>query len=80
MLFNSYGFIFLFLPVWLAAFTLANRVMGAKGGVLAIVLGSLIFYASWEPRFLLLLLPSVGLNDLAGRLINQIAVRHHRFC
>lgn len=43
--------------------------MGAKGGVLAIVLGSLIFYASWEPRFLLLLLPSVGMNYLAGHLI-----------
>lgn len=69
MLFNSFGFIFLFLPLCLALFTLANRWRGVAGGVFAIVAGSLVFYASWDARFLLLLLPSVGLNYLAGRAI-----------
>ena len=69
MLFNSYGFIFLFLPLCLTVFTFANRWFGARGGVAAIVRGSLAFYASWDPRFLVLLLLSVGLNFGAGLLI-----------
>ena len=69
MLFNSYGFIFLLLPLCLTVFTFANRWFGARGGVTAIVLGSLAFYASWDPRFLMLLLLSVGLNFGAGLLI-----------
>jgi alginate O-acetyltransferase complex protein AlgI len=69
MLFSSYGFIFLFLPATLLAFTLANRHGGARGGILALVLASLVFYAAWDARLLALLLGSVGFNFLAAHAI-----------
>jgi D-alanyl-lipoteichoic acid acyltransferase DltB (MBOAT superfamily) len=66
VLFNSYSFILLFLPASLLAFTLANRIFGARAGVAVVVLASLLFYAAWDPRFLALLLPSILANHALG--------------
>lgn len=65
MLFNSYSFIFLFLPItfigmfWLGRFS--HRL-----AALWLVMASLIFYAVWDARFLLLLLASIAFNYGAG--------------
>jgi len=65
MLFNSAGFIFLYLPIVLAgAFLLARHRPGWVIGWLA--LASFAFYAAWDWRFLPLLLLSILGNYLVG--------------
>jgi len=65
MLFNSYTFIFLFLPVtfvgmfWVGRY---NQLLAAMW----LVLASFTFYAVWDPRFVLLLLGSIIFNYVAG--------------
>jgi alginate O-acetyltransferase complex protein AlgI len=62
VLFNSYVFIFVFLPVTLAGFFLLGR-LGRRGPALAWLLGaSLFFYAWWNPADLPFLLLSIALN------------------
>ena len=68
MLFNSYGFIGVFLPVTLAGFYAIgwrNRMAAAAW----LALASLAFYSWWDVRFTALLIGSVALNYLGGRLL-----------
>jgi len=70
MIFNSYTFLFLFLPVCLGGFWLATRPGAGERQALGwLVLMSLVFYAWWEPLYLLLLAGSVGLNLVMAHLI-----------
>lgn len=69
MLFNSYDFLFLFLPVTLAGYFLLGRT--AKSGLANVwlIVASLFFYAYWDWRFLPVLLASMAGNYLlAGRI------------
>jgi D-alanyl-lipoteichoic acid acyltransferase DltB (MBOAT superfamily) len=61
MLFNSYIFIFAFLPVVLVVFyTLGHR---RRSWALAwLILASLVFYAWWRPLNVLLITPSILIN------------------
>lgn len=61
MLFNSYLFLLVFLPLVLAGFYGVGHVAGRTGGLLWLVVASLIFYASWELSYLWLLLTSAGI-------------------
>ena len=62
MLFNSYTFIFGFLPVTLGVFFLLGRI-GRRGPALAwLVAASLFFYAWWNPADLPFLLLSIAFN------------------
>jgi len=72
MLFNSYEFIYVFLPVAaLLFFFLAARgqAMLAAGWL---GLASLFFYGYWSPRYVPLLLVSIAANYLMGRGIFQL--------
>lgn len=69
MLFNSYVFIFVFLPVAWAIYCAARTVLPAGSNAL-LVLASFVFYAWWDVRFLSLLLLSIGVNYLLGRRID----------
>jgi len=72
MLFNSYQFVFVFLPVTLIVFFLlgrANRVWAA--GWLA--LASIVFYGYWSVKYIPLLLGSVIFNYLCGRALSRRA-------
>ena len=61
MLFNSYIFIFVFLPiVWIGFFTIGKRNTQLASALL--VLASLIFYGYWNTRYLWLLLASITVN------------------
>ena len=72
MLFNSYVFMFAFLPAAWAAHALARRFLpGGANAVLA--LASLAFYGWWDLRFLPLLLGSVAVNFLVGRALGAAA-------
>lgn len=68
MLFNSNGFLFAYLPITLLIFFAVggrNRTFAA----LWLVIASVFFYGWWNPKFVSLLLASVTLNYLAGRMI-----------
>ena len=71
MLFNSPEFLLLFLPVMLAGFALLLR--GRRGAMAAhwLLAGSLFFYAWWDPRYLPLLLLSIGVNYLLGKALRE---------
>jgi D-alanyl-lipoteichoic acid acyltransferase DltB (MBOAT superfamily) len=70
MLFNSYLFLFAFLPVALAGYELAGRVH-RKAVIVWLGLCSLVFYAWWKPELLLILLGSIAFNYLAAELISR---------
>lgn len=74
MLFNSYGFIFLFLPVVLLGFFQIARFGHAfAAGWLA--LASLFFYGYWNPAYIGLLLGSIVSNYAFGMWIAKAGVK-----
>ena len=77
MLFNSYGFLFLFLPVVLLGFFWLARVSHAfAAGWLA--LASLFFYGYWNPAYIGLLLGSVVCNYAFGLWIAKSSIRSEK--
>lgn len=76
MLFNSYSFIFLFLPItFFGFFLLGTRRMSV--GAAWLTLASLFFYGWWNPVYVTLLLTSIAFNYCIGVLIakNEPAFR-----
>lgn len=61
MLFNSYVFIFAFLPLSLLAYYLLGRI-NMRAASLSLVASSLIFYTWWNPPFVLILMGSIAFN------------------
>ena len=68
MLFNSYAFIFLFLPLVLAGYFAIGR-LGRLAPVIWLALASLAFYAVSNWQFVPLLLASVAFNYVVGLLL-----------
>jgi alginate O-acetyltransferase complex protein AlgI len=71
MLFNSYQFIFVFLPVVVVVFfALANasRVWALRW----VIAASLFFYGWWRPLNLLIIAPSVLINFVLARLLQRL--------
>ena len=71
MLFNSYEFIFLFLPLsfFIYFFLLEKRLMtGAKG---FLVFSSLFFYSWWNVAYLPIILSSMLFNYVIGNALNE---------
>ena len=62
MLFNSYIFIFVFLPVVLLLYSQARKFADRRWAVGLLILASLFYYAWWKPEFVLLVLVSVVVN------------------
>jgi D-alanyl-lipoteichoic acid acyltransferase DltB (MBOAT superfamily) len=73
MLFNTLGFIFLFLPVTLAGFYLSKKFVGRDAALLWLTLASLCFYGWWNPVYLLLISGSIATNYVLGRGIARSA-------
>lgn len=69
MLFNSYEFLFAFLPLVLGVFMLLSLRGWWRAGGCWLAAASVFFYGYWVPEYVLLLLASVVLNYLAGRVI-----------
>ena len=69
VLFNSYIFIFGFLPIVLAGHALLRTSQTVFWPIAWLVAASLVFYAWWRPEYLLLLLFSVAVNFGLGKLI-----------
>lgn len=69
MLFNSYIFLFVLLPLSLAGYYLLNHFRHDQVAKCWLVAASLFFYAYFNPWYLLILGGSIVLNFLFGRLI-----------
>ncbi|MFJ3463840.1 MBOAT family O-acyltransferase [Achromobacter spanius] len=74
MLFNSYLFLFIFLPVTLAAYYALGR-LNVRLAALWLCLTSLVFYGWWNPQFVVLLAGSIAFNYLVSQLILRNAAR-----
>ncbi len=69
MLFNSYEFIFLFLPITLIVFYFLNRVRLTIGANAWLLFASLFFYGWWDIKYIPLILGSVLFNYTIGSLM-----------
>jgi alginate O-acetyltransferase complex protein AlgI len=75
MLFNSYGFIFLFLPIVFLGFFQLSRINHAYAAAW-LALSSLFFYGYWNPAYVGLLLGSIMCNYAFGMWIAKAGVQH----
>ena len=73
MLFNSFEFIFVFLPVTLLLYSLCVRSGRLEFGLAVLVFASLFFYGFWNPAYLLLILFSIFFNYFLGKWISSLA-------
>ena len=69
LLFNSYEFIFLFLPISLVVFFLLAKIEGKTIAALWIVLSSFFFYGWWDWHYVPLLFASICFNYFVGERI-----------
>ena len=68
MLFNSFVFIFVFLPICFVAFATLRR-YSASAALFSLFISSVIFYAWWFPPYLFLLAGSIIFNFYLGRIL-----------
>ena len=71
MLFNSYIFIFLFLPITLAGYFLINRVGRHTLAQAFLLVASLVFYAYFNISYLWIIVISILFNYTASRLMHK---------
>jgi len=74
MLFNSYIFVLLFLPLCLVGWFSLNRLPSRKPALLFLLGMSLWFYGYFNPKYILIILCSIGGNYLLCRLMGKAAV------
>jgi len=66
MLFNSYVFIFLFLPITLLIYFGLNKWKLIRASILWLILVSLVYYGWWNPKYVLLIVGSILFNYTIG--------------
>jgi alginate O-acetyltransferase complex protein AlgI len=66
MLFNSFEFIFLFLPITTLLYFFIVRKIGLEYGLGLLVIASLFFYSYWNPSYVFLIIISIGVNYSLG--------------
>jgi len=66
MLFNSFEFIFLFLPCTVLLYFLFVRYLGHEFGLGILVVASLFFYAYWNLAYIALIIASITINYVLG--------------
>ncbi len=71
MLFNSYAFIFVFLPITLIGFFTLARYCSARVATGWLTIASLIFYGYWNQTYLALLVISIVFNHQIGDRITK---------
>jgi len=76
MLFNSFEFLFVYLPVTLIGYFIVGALIKAPVVRVAwLGAASLAFYTYWEPRFLPIVCVSIAFNYVGGRLIEAASDR-----
>lgn len=71
MLFNSYDFIFFFLPLTLSVFFFIGKYNKQRLAMSWLVLCSLFFYGWWNPAYLVLILFSMLFNYAVGTMLSN---------
>ncbi|HLO95171.1 MAG TPA: MBOAT family O-acyltransferase [Burkholderiaceae bacterium] len=71
MLFNSYSFIFVFLPAICLVYQLLGRLRSRQISLGWIVLSSILFYGIWNPYNLAVIVPSIAVNYGVALLIRR---------
>ncbi|MBT5038577.1 MAG: MBOAT family protein, partial [Rhodospirillaceae bacterium] len=69
MQFNSFEFIYVFLPIVIIIFFSAAAWAGTRTAVAVLVISSLFYYGWWEPVYLLLISGSILFNYIIGYLL-----------
>ena len=69
MLYNSYVFIFLFLPSVILLYSIIFYLFGGKATQLLLIFSSLLFYGYWELSYLWIISCSVVTNFLFAKLL-----------
>lgn len=67
MLFNSYGFLLVFLPLTWSIYFLLNKYTSFESGKFFLLLASVVFYSWWNPIYVFLLLFTILFNFIVGR-------------
>jgi D-alanyl-lipoteichoic acid acyltransferase DltB (MBOAT superfamily) len=75
MLFNSYEFVLIFLPITIVLFVVCGRLLGKRAAFGSLVVASLVFYARWNPPYLLLVISSTLFNYAMGSLQHSVIRR-----
>src|SRR6185437_9563472 len=73
MLFNSYEFIFAFLPMTLAGFYVLGSSVSRQWALRWVIAASLCFYAWWRPFNVLLIAPSILINFGIARVLQRLS-------
>ena len=76
MLFNSYEFLLIFLPLTVVVFFALSAWGQFRAAAASLALASIIFYGYWSPAYILLLLASITANFLTGQAILQYRASH----
>lgn len=76
MLFNSYIYIAVFLPITYCLFRWVRARYPGSVAIALLVVASLVYYGWWNPHYLVLIVGSMAGNFLLGRLIARHAGRH----
>lgn len=77
MLFNSFEFLFAFLPLCLLGYSFFVHRFGNEAAIGWLVFSSLVFYSYWNPKYLALIVVSMLVNYWFGRKLGR--VRHRGF-
>lgn len=77
MLFNSYEFIFIYLPILVFTMYLLSKFKNFNLTLGALVFFSLVFYAYWNPLYLLLLIPLAMINYYLAYWIIKISEKKY---
>jgi D-alanyl-lipoteichoic acid acyltransferase DltB (MBOAT superfamily) len=72
MLFSSYEFIFLFLPLTVIGYFILGRLAGRTAALVWLVLASIGFYALSRVESLAIMLPSIVLDYLIGKSLERV--------
>ncbi|HEY9651831.1 MAG TPA: MBOAT family protein [Coleofasciculaceae cyanobacterium] len=78
MLFNSYIFIFVYLPFTLFIFFGLTKFRLTTAATAWLFIASLAFYAYWNVAYLPLMLVSIGFNYLIGRTIEEVKLENKK--
>ena len=71
MLFNSYLFILVFLPLSVFLYFMINKYAGLKAGNIVLTLSSIVFYSFAGMKCLIILLCSVLVNYFSAQLLKK---------
>ena len=75
MLFNSYAFLFVFLPLALLSFYGLRAAGRLRASVVLLAMASVAFYAYWKPADTFILLGTIVFNFLCARFLSSVAPR-----